>query len=578
MKLFTDLELPEVLQAALAKINFVEPTEIQRKALPLLMDGKDVIACSETGSGKTGAYLIPMVKELLENPDSQGMVLAPTRELAQQISEFLLSIVPPAREFHTTRLVGGQDIRKQFKSLQRKPRVIVATPGRLIDHLKRNTVQIGATNLLVLDEGDRMIDMGFAPQLKQILKHLPEKRQTSFFTATVDKKVTALASQYLDKPVKVMVGDSRPVSAIKQTVLQVEFKDKDDCIVQELNSRSGSVIIFLKTKHRTDRLHQYLSSFGFDVDIIHGGRTQGQRNRAISDFKKGKSRVLCATDVAARGIDVPHVEHVINFDLPMQDEDYVHRIGRTARNGAEGEAISLVTPNEHRDWNRLARKYDIKDSMLEEKRGSHSSRGRESGGRTYGKKKSSAGGRFKSPRSRSQSNNDDRPDRRRDSRSTRPRDEDSGGFKKKFGKGRRDEEGSSDRRSRDGDSSFKKKFGKGRRDEEGSSDRRSRDGDSSFKKKFGKGRRDEEGSSDRRSRDGDSSFKKKFGKSRRDEEGSGDKRSKSVSVKKDDGGFKKKSFGKTGGKSFGKPSGFKEKRFIKRPSFSKRLKYDFNSF
>ncbi len=365
MKNFADVHLPVTLAHSLEQINFHEPTDIQSKAIPILLEGKDLMACAETGSGKTGAYLIPMLKNLIEDPHSQGLILAPTRELAQQISEFLKKLMPDERTFHTTRLVGGQDIRKQFKSLQRKPRVVVATPGRLIDHLKRNTVQIHKMNHLVLDEGDRMIDMGFAPQLQQILKFLPKDRQTSFFTATLDDKVKSLAKQYLNKPVTLTLNNSRPVAKIKQTIVQVEFKDKDECVVEELNTRSGSIIVFLKTKHRTDRLKQYLSDYGFAVDLIHGGRTQGQRNRAINSFKKGKTRILCATDVAARGIDVPHVEHVINFDLPMQDEDYVHRIGRTARNGAEGEAISFVTPQEHRDWNRIAKKYEIPDLLPE---------------------------------------------------------------------------------------------------------------------------------------------------------------------------------------------------------------------
>lgn len=391
MQNFEELNLPESLACALEKIGFVEPTDIQKKAIPTLIEGKDLMACAETGSGKTGAYLIPMVKALLENPKSQGMVLAPTRELAQQISEFLKTLVPNDRLFHTTRLVGGQDIRKQFKSLQRKPRLIVATPGRLIDHLKRNTLQIHKVNHLVLDEGDRMIDMGFAPQLQQILKFLPEDRQTSFFTATLDEKVKSLAKKYLNQPVTLSLGVSRPVSKIKQTVIQVDLKDKDECVLHELNSRQGSVIVFLKTKHRTDRLKQYLAEFGLAVDLIHGGRTQGQRNRAINGFKKGKSRILCATDVAARGIDVPGVEHVINFDLPMQDEDYVHRVGRTARNGAEGEAVSFVTPQEHRDWNRLVKKYDIPDALLEVSKNERGDRKKRSGGRKAGSRKKSGG-------------------------------------------------------------------------------------------------------------------------------------------------------------------------------------------
>jgi superfamily II DNA/RNA helicase len=236
-----------------------------------------------------------------------------------------------------------------------------------------------------------MIDMGFAPQLQQILRFLPEERQTSFFTATLDKKVKDLTKKYLRNPVAVLMNDSRPVSKIRQSVVQVEFDHKDECVLHELNQRSGSVIIFLKTKHRTDRLKKYLTEYGVSTDQIHGGRTQGQRNRAIKAFKAGQTRVLCATDVAARGIDVPQVEHVINFDLPMQDEDYVHRIGRTARNGAEGEAISFVTPEEHGDWNRLVKKYGIPDAMLEENGRRKPARRKKSGQGPDGKKKGKRG-------------------------------------------------------------------------------------------------------------------------------------------------------------------------------------------
>ncbi|MCB0413001.1 MAG: DEAD/DEAH box helicase [Bdellovibrionales bacterium] len=364
MHTFEELSLPPLLSKSLDKIGFVEPTKIQKQAIPLILEGKDVMACAETGSGKTGAYIIPMVKFLIENPKSQGLVLAPTRELAMQISDFLVSLISNDKKFHTTNLIGGQDIRKQFRSLQRKPRIIVATPGRLIDHLKRNTVQVHKVNHVVLDEGDRMIDMGFAPQLEQISKYLPKEKQTSFFTATLDKKVKALASNYLNNPELLVIDNPRPVAKIKQSVVQVNLKDKDNHILDELNSRSGSVIVFLKTKVRTDKLTRHLSDFGIKVDVIHGGRSQGQRNRAIASFKNGKTRVLCATDVAARGLDIPHVEHVINFDLPMQDEDYVHRVGRTARNGAEGEAISFVTPQENRYWNKIVKKYEIPDALL----------------------------------------------------------------------------------------------------------------------------------------------------------------------------------------------------------------------
>ncbi|MCB0420620.1 MAG: DEAD/DEAH box helicase [Bdellovibrionales bacterium] len=404
MQSFDELNLPPQLSRVLKKIGFEKPTKIQSQAIPLLLAERDLMACAETGSGKTGAYLIPMVKALMENPQPQGLVLAPTRELAQLISDFLKTLVQSDRSFPISLLVGGQDIRKQFKSLKSKPRIVIATPGRLIDHLNRKTLKIHKVQHLVLDEGDRMIDMGFAPQLEQILKFLPKHRQTSFFTATLDKKVKSLAEKYLVDPETLLLDEARPVATIKQSVVQVAAKDKDNHIVSELKKRDGSVIVFVKTKRRTDELRKHLFEYGFAVDLIHGGRSQGQRNQAISKFKNGKTRILCATDVAARGIDVPHVQHVINFDLPMQDEDYVHRVGRTARNGAHGEAVSFVSPSEHRQWNRLAKKYEIPGRPLE---GSdrEESRGKKKGKRPFRfsnqrRKKNSRGqgGQKRSPR------------------------------------------------------------------------------------------------------------------------------------------------------------------------------------
>jgi ATP-dependent RNA helicase DeaD len=389
MNTFAQLGLPLLLERALEEIKFTEPTSIQQKAIPLLLAKNDLIAQAETGSGKTAAFVVPILAHLLNNPGENALILSPTRELAQQIGQFVSELTHFFKPFHSVNLVGGSDIRKQFKVLQKKPRVIIATPGRLLDHLKRNTVQIHKVQHLVLDEGDRMIDMGFAPQLNEILKYLPDERHTSFFTATLNKSVQELCRKYLVNPTLLkMESQSKPVSKIRQSMLQVTLKQKDEKVLDEINRRSGSIIIFLKTKHRTDRLSQYLTDYGLNVGLIHGGRTQGQRNKAITAFKQGKTRILCATDVAARGLDVPHIEHVINFDLPMMDEDYVHRVGRTARNGADGEALSFVTPEESHQWNRLVKKYSMELPLLSVERGSR----REKPSRGFAKKKSSSGG------------------------------------------------------------------------------------------------------------------------------------------------------------------------------------------
>lgn len=360
MSTFQHMPLPNPLKQAFKDLNFIRPTEVQAASIPLSLKGKDLIVCAETGSGKTAAYAIPIIASLLENPKRNALILAPTRELAQQIAEVVRSLLAHTKDLKTSTLVGGADIRKQLKSLKRKPQIVIATPGRLTDHLKRKSLHLKETGMLVLDEGDRMLDMGFAPQLDVILTYLPKKRQTLLFTATLPTKVKKLAEKYLYQPESVAVGRaSKPVRTIKQAVIQTTNDRKDEQLIDELNRRQGSIIIFAKTQARTDKLSRFLGQYGFAVSRIHGGRTQGQRNQAIKGFREGQFRILCATDVAARGIDVPHVEHVINYDLPMMLEDYVHRIGRTGRNGAEGEALSFVLPHDFKTWNTLARKYEI---------------------------------------------------------------------------------------------------------------------------------------------------------------------------------------------------------------------------
>lgn len=378
MKSFQDMSLPIELEKALKSLNFTTPTEIQAATIPIAKNGSDLIACAETGSGKTAAYAIPTVISLLADKSKYALVLAPTRELAQQIADVFRDLTKFSDGLSVTALIGGADIHTQFRSLRKNPRILVATPGRLTDHLHRKSVNLNSTSILVLDEGDRMLDMGFAPQLDEILKFLPKKRQTSLFTATLPEKVRKLAEKYLSNPEQINVGRiSLPVASITQSVIEMTGKEKEDRLVDELNKRENSVIVFAKTKIKTDKLARVLKDYGFAVDLIHGDRSQGQRNRAIANFRTGKSRILVATDVAARGIDIPQVAHVINFDLPMMLEDYVHRIGRTARNGASGEAVSFVTPDESRHWNMIAKKYKIVGVELKNK----SARG---GGRDFG--------------------------------------------------------------------------------------------------------------------------------------------------------------------------------------------------
>lgn len=383
MLAFSEMALPASIQKSLTRLQFSNPTPIQSAVIPLALDGKDVIACAETGSGKTGAYSIPMIAQLLEDSTKNALILAPTRELVHQISEFVRLAIKDSTELSVTSLVGGADMGKQLQALKRRPRIIVATPGRLIDHLKRKSCSLAQTRILVLDEGDRMLDMGFAPQLDEILRYLPKERQTSLFTATLPKRVQALAEKYLIQPKFIQIGEaSKPVAAIDQKMLRLKQVEKEDRILDELNQRTGSVIIFTRTKQRTDSLARHLNSYGYAVDLIHGGLSQGQRNRALQNFRQGRSRILCATDVAARGLDVPQVEHVINYDLPMMSEDYVHRIGRTGRNGAKGEALSFVATGEERNWNLLVKKYGIEGATIEGQTGGGGRQGGKYGGRS----------------------------------------------------------------------------------------------------------------------------------------------------------------------------------------------------
>lgn len=371
----------------LSRLGFSQPTEVQTQSIPGSLAGHDLIVSAETGSGKTGAFGIPLVLKLVSNKKSTGLILTPTRELAHQISDFLRELTRDQKNFLVTSVVGGAEMRKQVKALRRKPRIIVATPGRLNDHIRRRSVDLSSAEYLVLDEGDRMIDMGFAPQLEEILRHLPIKRQTSLFSATLSKKVQSLASKYLKDPQLIQLQQaSLPVEAIKQSVVQLKEEDqKEEALIREIELRQGSIVIFFRTKRRTDKVSRRLSKMKFKVELIHGDRSQGQRNRAIQNFKSGFSQILCATDVAARGLDIPNVELVVNYDLPREDEDYVHRIGRTARNGAEGEAISLITLDEGRIWNKLAKKFNIPDAKAREKAGSKRNFTKKRASRRYGR-------------------------------------------------------------------------------------------------------------------------------------------------------------------------------------------------
>jgi superfamily II DNA/RNA helicase len=353
---FDELNLPNSLGRALHEINFKKPTPIQEKSIPVSLSGKDLIASAQTGTGKTAAFCIPIAVRLLKELNKTALVLAPTRELALQIEAFWKDLTRFSPDLKAACLIGGASFSAQTRALSKRPRVLIATPGRLLDHLNRRSANISQTAVLVLDEADRMLDMGFAPQLSQILRHLPKHRQTLLFSATWDPAMDKLSKSYLHQPERVTIGTiSRAAPTIEQKVVSTQAAKKNETLLDQLNQCEGSVLIFARTQARTDRLARYLNTYGLEVGRLHGGRSQGQRNSALNAFRSGEMRILVATDIAARGIDVAEIAHVINYDLPQAPEDYIHRIGRTGRAGMKGQALSILTPEDRSQWHAISK-------------------------------------------------------------------------------------------------------------------------------------------------------------------------------------------------------------------------------
>ena len=345
---FAGLELAQPLLRAISDEGYTTPTPIQLKSIPALLKGRDLLGVAQTGTGKTAAFALPLLHRLAENPHAarrgqpRALILAPTRELASQINDSFRSYGRHLR-LRTLVVFGGTAVRPQIKALSRGVDVLVATPGRLLDLMNQRHVRLDGIETFILDEADRMLDMGFIPDVKKITAALPAKRQTLLFSATMPKSIKSLAHGLLGDPVRVEITPTATtVEKIKQRVLFVP-KDKKRALLSELlNDHSISrVLIFTRTKHGADRVAKHLHQGGVKADAIHGNKAQNARQRALKSFSTGRIRALVATDIAARGIDVEGVSHVINFDLPNEPESYVHRIGRTARAGAEGSAISF---------------------------------------------------------------------------------------------------------------------------------------------------------------------------------------------------------------------------------------------
>ncbi len=355
---FTDFGLDPRLLKVLTSQKIKEPTPVQAQAIPFVLEGRDVVAIAQTGTGKTLAFALPAIHRLIQSGGGKNriLVLVPTRELCVQVEQ-VAEMLGRASDLTSVAVYGGMGMDKQAKALRKGSAIIVATPGRLLDHMGRKNVRFEELDVLVLDEADRMLDMGFLPDLQRIVRQLPTDRQTLMFSATFPNEIARMANTMLRNPEKISVGAiSKPVDAVRQELYAVHQHDKPKLLQRILEEEDiTSALIFLRTKQRTEQLASILKSKEYSMAQIHGDRTQFQRQRALDGFRSGKYRILVATDVAARGLDIEGVSHVINYDIPLSPDDYIHRIGRTARAEREGDAVTFVCPDEYKPLESLER-------------------------------------------------------------------------------------------------------------------------------------------------------------------------------------------------------------------------------
>jgi len=351
---FYGLGIAPSLLEALERLHLKTPTPIQSRAIPIAIEGSDLVGVAQTGTGKTMAFGIPMLQRLA-HAKGQGLVLLPTRELAAQVEESLRNLGAHAG-LRTAMLIGGAAIGPQIQALRRNPHIIIATPGRLIDHLEQKTIKLNAVSILVLDEADRMLDMGFMPQIRRILDVLPKTRQTMLFSATMPLEITRIAASYMRVPTRVEIAPSGTTAErVTQELFIVPRDEKSYLLLKLLETYRGPALVFVRTKYGAKRIAHNLKIRNVNAAEIHSNRSLSQRQEALAGFKSGKYRVLVATDIAARGIDVEGIELVLNYDLPSTAEDYVHRIGRTARAGQKGHAVSFAMPDEGREVRSIER-------------------------------------------------------------------------------------------------------------------------------------------------------------------------------------------------------------------------------
>ena len=366
---FSDLNIENKLKRSIELAEFKTPTPIQSQSIPISLEGKDVLGTAQTGTGKTLAFTIPMLNKLLKDKQAMALIICPTRELATQVMETVLKLNIREIGIGNALLIGGESMQKQLRQLKKGARIIVGTPGRINDHIERKSLNLSRVNYLVLDETDRMLDMGFTPQIEVILKFIPKDHQTLLFSATLPENILKISQKYLNNPERVSVGSlSTPIEKIKQETFQITADKKYHELINQLVERSGSILVFVKTKHGADKIVKRLKYDGHKADAIHGNLRQSKRDRVIRGFRNGNSRILIATDVAARGLDIPVIKHVINYDLPQVPEDYIHRIGRTGRAGKDGSALTFLTNNDRSMWRSIQKLIDPDFKVKEEAR------------------------------------------------------------------------------------------------------------------------------------------------------------------------------------------------------------------
>jgi ATP-dependent RNA helicase DeaD len=364
MEKFKELNIEESILQALHDEGFTEPTEIQEKSIPPAIEGRDILAGSATGSGKTLAFGAGIIQNSIKGEGIQALILTPTRELAQQVKDSLKKF-SKHKPLTISAIYGGMPMDRQFRRLKIAD-IVVGTPGRVLDHLKRKTIKLNNVRTLVLDEADRMLDMGFIDDVEKILRHIPDERQTLLFSATIHGMVSHLIEKHLKDPVKIEVESHVDPAKLRQGYYDVPDQLKFSLLVNLLKEeKSGLVMVFCNTRHNTDFISNNLKGLGIPAEAIHGGFTQGKRNKIMERFHSQKVLTLVCTDVAARGLDIPEVSHVYNYDIPSDPKDYIHRIGRTARAGKDGIAISILASRDHNNFGKVLQENKIEIPKLD---------------------------------------------------------------------------------------------------------------------------------------------------------------------------------------------------------------------